>query len=67
MTIAIICIIYFGVIALRNHCKATEKKKAEQMARHLEQMREIQEAVKQLEKSKRALANRKSATETHWF
>lgn len=67
MTIAIICIVYFGVIALRNHCKAKEKREAEKLARHLEQMREIEKAIAQLEKNKRALANRKSATEAHWF
>ena len=67
MTIAIICLVFFAVVALHNHCKASEQKKAERMARHIEQMREIEKAITQLEKNKRALANRKSAQENHWF
>lgn len=67
MTVAIICMVSFVVVALHNYYKANEKKKADRAAKHLEQMQEIKEAINQLEKNKRALANRKSAQENHWF
>jgi hypothetical protein len=47
--------------------KASEKRKDERRARHIAQMREIEKAIISLEKSKRALANRKSAAELNWF